>query len=168
MPSLSPLQLRAESSFTWSRIQQHPRGAYRPCLLEPDCCRGTVRLHTPHSASDRSSPGTAHHDAQWTIWPKRNQGGSYRSKCPGKPEFMLRPQCGCYGGDSCSPGRHSMSPAHNAGRKMQRPRERPSGALSISSNEDYVIKEKLSSFWQTEQHTQRSHVHCLTLQVTLS
>lgn len=74
MPSLSSLQPQAESSFTWSRIQQHPRGACHPCLLEPGCCRGTVHLHTLHSASDRSSPGTAHHDAQWTTWPKRNQG----------------------------------------------------------------------------------------------
>lgn len=74
MPSLSRLQLQAKSSFTWSRIQQHPRGACRPCLLEPGCCRGTVHLRTLHSASDRSSPGTAHHDAQWTTWPKRNRG----------------------------------------------------------------------------------------------
>lgn len=77
------LQLQAESSFTWSRIQRHPRGAYRPCLLEPDCCRGTVRLHTPHSASDRSSPVTAHHDAQWTIWPKRNKGAVTEANAQG-------------------------------------------------------------------------------------
>lgn len=61
-----------DSKFTWSQIQQHPQGAYRPSLLEPDYYRGTAHLHIPHSANDRSSPGTARHGAQWTTWPKRN------------------------------------------------------------------------------------------------
>lgn len=81
--SFSRFRRQAEPSFTWSRIQRHPRGVCRPSLLEPDCCQGTVRLHIPHSASDKSSPGTAHHGAQWTTWPKSNRGSFREAKAQG-------------------------------------------------------------------------------------
>lgn len=74
-------QPRAQSTFTWSQRRQHPQEACHPSLQEPDCCPSTGRPHTPHSASDRSSPGTALHGARWTAWPRGYKSG--RSEGPG-------------------------------------------------------------------------------------